>query len=124
MKDNQINRRKFGRRIKIFLVLTMLFIAGCTGDRVRVEFPISHPANPEAYEAEFISPHNPFQTDFAAMERNSTSDSMMEPNTPQKSSKQHMDHDMGPMKENQSESESTKKTDHRKDDNLHKEHSQ
>jgi hypothetical protein len=124
MKDDQINRRKFEKRIKIFLALTILFIAGCSGDPVRVEFPISHPANPEAYEAEFISPQNPFQTDFAAMERNSTSDSMMEPKMRKKSSKQHMDHDMGHKKEIQSESKSTKKPDHRKDDNLHKEHSQ
>jgi len=124
MKDNQILSRKFGKRIKIFLTLAMLFITGCAGDPVRVEFPISHPANSEAYEAEFISPQNPFQTDFAAMERNSTSDSMMEPKMRKKSSKQHMDHDMGHNKEIQSESESTKKSDHRKDDNLHKEHSQ
>jgi hypothetical protein len=91
---------------------------------VRVEFPLSHPANPEAYEAEFISPQNPFQKDFTAMERKTTSDSIMEPYVRQKGSKQPMDHDMGPMKENQSESQSKKKPAQMGSGNQHQEHNQ
>jgi hypothetical protein len=124
MQNNHINRRKFGNRIKPFLAVTILFIAGCAGESVRVEFPLSHPANPEAYEAEFISPQNPFQKDFTEMERKTTSDSIMEPNARQKGSKQPMDHGMGPMKENQSESPSKKNPAQMGSGNQHQEHNQ
>jgi hypothetical protein len=124
MKDYPLKSLKLKNSLKIFIVFTMLVIAGCAGEAVRVEFPLNHPANPQAPESRFSPPQNPFQTDVAAMEEESTKESTMKHKTPQESVKQMKGHKMGPKKEIQSESEPTKKPDNRKDDNLHKEHSQ
>jgi hypothetical protein len=124
MKGYPLKSIKLKNALKIFVVLTMLVIAGCAGESVRVEFQLSHPANPEAYEAEFILPQNPFQKDFTAMERKTTTDSIKEPNTRPKGSKQPMDHDMGHMKEDQSESPSKKKPAQMGSGNQHQEHNQ
>ena len=72
----------------------MLFIAGCAGGAVRVDFPLNHPVNPQAPESSFRPPQNPFQTDVAAMEEESTKDSTMKHKTPKESGKQQQH--MGP----------------------------
>ena len=119
--------RKFLRFVKLiiaFFIFEMLVLAGCAGESVRVEFPINHPANPEAHETEFTLPQNPFQTDVAAMEGETETDSMMKHKTHEESGEQHMNQNMGTKKGSLPDSESPKNPDHRKDDNLHKEHSQ
>jgi len=117
----KLNYRTSGR---FLITLTIFFIIGCASEPVKVDLPANHPANPEAQEAEFTPPPNPFQEDITVMKGESTSDSMMKPKTHEESGKQHMDHNMGTKKGSRSDSESTKKQDHRKDGNLHKEHSQ
>jgi hypothetical protein len=119
--------RKSPKFIKLILTLfmfTLLMLTGCTGGSVQVEFPINHPANPEAFEAEFTQPPNPFQTDVAGMEREPEADSMMKHKTNEESGKQHMDHNMGTKKGSELDSDSTKKSGHGEDDNQHKGHSQ
>ena len=98
----------------LFLILLVtFFIIGCVSDPVKVEFSANHPANPEAQEAEFIPPPNPFQEDVSAMKMESTPESMMKHKTHDESGQKQMHHDMG-----------TKKAGHGEDDNQHKEHSQ
>ena len=75
MKDHPLKSIKLKNSLKIFTVLTLLFVAGCAGETVRVEFPLNHPANPQAPESWFIPPQNPFQTDVAAMQEESESQS-------------------------------------------------
>jgi hypothetical protein len=115
---------KFIKLIPTFFVFTLLMLTGCAGGSVEVEFPIAHPANPEALEAEFTPPPNPFQTNVAGMEMEPEADSMVKHKTNQESGKQQMDHNMGTKKRSQSDSESTKKSDHGKGENQHKGHSQ
>jgi hypothetical protein len=117
--------RKSPKLLKLILavlIFAMSVLIGCAGESVRVEFPINHPANPEAHETEFILPQNPFQTDVAVMEGETETDSMMKHNLHEESSKQHMDHDMEHKKEIQSESESIKKPAHLESGNQHQEH--
>jgi len=117
----KLNLRAYG----IFLILLMLFfIIGCASEPVKVDLPANHPANPEAQEAEFTPPPNPFQEEVTIMKGESTPDSMMKNKTHEESGKQHMDHNMGTKKESRPDSGSTKKTHHMKDENMHKEHSQ
>ena len=117
----KLNHSAYG----IFLILLMsFFIIGCVSEPVKIDLPANHPANPEAQEAEFTPPPNPFQEDVTAMKGESTQDSMMKPKTHEESGEQHMNHNMGTEKGSRPDSESPKKPDHRKDDNLHKEHSQ
>ena len=114
----KLNHRAFG----IFLILLMsFFIIGCASEPVKINLPVNHPANPEAQAAEFTPPPNPFQKDVTAMKGESTPDSMMKHKIHEESGEQHMDHNMGTKKGSRPDSESTKKPDHRKDDNLHKE---
>jgi hypothetical protein len=115
---------RFVKLIMAFFIFAMLVLAGCAGESVRVEFPVNHPANPEAHETEFTLPQNLFQTDAAVMEGGTETDSMMNHKTHEESGKQHMDHNMGTDKESPADSESTKKPDHREGNNQHKEHSQ
>ena len=117
----KLNYRTSGR---FLITLTIFFIIGCASEPVKVDLQANHPANPEAQEAEFTPPPNPFQKDVTAMQGESTPDSMMKPKTHEESGEQHMDHNMGTEKGSRPDSESPKKPDHRKDDNLHKEHSQ
>ena len=109
----------------LFLLLLMaFFIIGCASEPVKVDLPANHPANPEAQEAQFSAPPNPFQEDGTAMKGESTPDSMMKHKTIEESSKQHMDHNMGTKKGSRSDSESTKKSGQEEGDNQHKGHSQ
>ena len=110
--------------IMAFFIFAILMLVGCAGESVRVEFPISHPANPEALEAEFTPPQNPFQTDIAVMKEEPETDSMMKHKTHEKRGKQHVDHNMGADEEGRSDSKSTKKSGHGEGNNQHKEHSQ
>ena len=97
-----------------FLLLSVtFFIIGCVSEPVKVDLSANHPANPEAQEAEFIRPPNPFQEDVSAMKVESATDSMMKHKTHDESGQNQMHHDMG-----------TKKSDHGHDDNQHKEHRQ
>ena len=94
----------------LYLVLLVaFFIIGCVSDPVKVDLSANHPANPEAQEAEFIPPPNPFQEDVSAMKMESTSESMMKHKPQKESGKQHMNHQMGPDKKNHSDSESKMK---------------
>lgn len=109
----------------LFLILLMtFFIIGCASEPVKIDLPANHPSKPEAQEAEFNPPPNPFQQDATAMKGESTPDSMMKHKPPKESGKQHMDHNMGTKKGAQSDSESTKKSGHGESDNQHKGHSQ
>ena len=97
-----------------FLLLSVtFFIIGCVSEPVKVDLSVNHPANPEAQEAEFIRPPNPFQEDVSAMKVESAADSMMKHKTNDESSQKQMHHDMG-----------TKKSGHEQGDNQHKEHRQ
>ena len=116
-----LNYRTSGR---FSIVLMIFFIIGCASEPVKVDLPANHPANPEAQEAEFAPPPNPFQEDVTVMKGESTPDSMMKPKTHEESGKQHMDHNMGTKKGSRPDSESTKKSDHGEGDNQHKGHSQ
>jgi hypothetical protein len=117
----KLNHSAYG----IFLILLMSFFTiGCASEPVKVDLPANHPANPEAQEAEFTPPPNPFKEDVTAMKGGSAPDSMMKHKTHEESGEQHMGHNMGMKKGSRPDSESTKKHDHKKDNNLHKEHSQ
>ena len=117
----KLNYRTSGR---VLIALTIFFIIGCVSEPVKVDLQANHPADPEAQEVEFTPPPNPFQADVTVMKGESTPDSMMKHKTHEESGEQHTDHNMGTKKGSRPDSESTKKPDHRKDDNLHKEHSQ
>jgi hypothetical protein len=97
---------KLRNSLKILIALTSVIIAGCAGEAVRVEIPLSHPANAQAPEAKFSPPQNPFQTDIAVMEEESETDSKMKHNMHEAPGKQKMDHNMGIDKMNRSGSES------------------
>jgi hypothetical protein len=115
---------KFIKLILAFFMFTLLMLTGCAGGSVQVEFPINHPANPEALETEFTPPPNPFQTDVAGIEREPETDSMMKHKTNKESGKQPMDHNTGTQKGSQPASESTKKSGHGEGDNQHEGYSQ
>jgi hypothetical protein len=95
------------------MILVTFFTIACVGDPVKVDLSANHPANPEALEAAFIPPPNPFQEDVRAMKMESTTDSMMKHKTHDESGQKQIQHDMG-----------TKKSGHGQDDNQHKEHRQ
>ena len=117
----KLNHRADG----IFLIIVMsFFIIGCASEPVKIDLPANHPANPEAQATEFTPPPNPFEEDVTAMKGELTPDSMMKHKTHEESGEQHTDHNMGTKKGSRPDSESTKKPDHRKDDNLLQEHSQ
>ena len=103
---------------------TILALAGCAPEKVQVEFPINHPANPQAHEAEFIPPHNPFQTGVAIKEAEPETGSMMKHKLHEQSGKQHRDHNMRMDNQSHSNSDLRKKSGHGKGDNQHKEHNQ
>ena len=115
---------KFIKFILAFPIFAVLVLMGCAGEPVQVEFPINHPANPEAQETEFTPPPNPFQEDVTAMKGESTPDSMMKHKTHEERSKQPMDHDMGTNKGSEPDSESTKKSGDGEGGNQHQEHNQ
>ena len=108
-----------------FLILFLtFFIISCAGDPVKVDLSADHPANPGAQEAAFSPPPNPFHEDVTAMKGESTTDSMMKHETQGEIGQKHMNHNMGNEKESEPDSDSTKKSGHGQDDNLHKEHRQ
>ena len=110
---------------RLFLILLMAFsIIGCASEPIKADLPANHPANPHAQEAEFTPPPNPFQEDVTAMKGESTPDSMMKHKTQEERGQQHMNHNMGTKKESEPDSDSTKKSGHKEDDNQHKGHSQ
>jgi hypothetical protein len=41
-------------------VVLLLFVIGCAGNPVPVDLPHNHPADPGAYESQFILPLDPF----------------------------------------------------------------
>jgi hypothetical protein len=46
---------------RFILIFLLSFIyAGCAADPVKIEFPVTHPANPLAKESSFVPPPNPF----------------------------------------------------------------
>ena len=106
------------------LLLMTLFIIGCASEPIKIDLPANHPTNPNAQEAEFVPPPNPFQEDVTAMKRQPAPDSMMKHGTHEERSMQHMDHNMGMDKKGQSDSESTKKSDQGEGDHQHKGHGQ
>jgi hypothetical protein len=108
-----MNNQKYRISCLFLMILLIFFTIGCVGDPVKVDLSANHPANPEAQEAEFVRPPNPFQEDVRAMKMESTTESMMKHKTHVESGQNQMHHDMG-----------TKKSDHRHDDNQHKEHRQ
>lgn len=92
-----------------FILLVTFFMIGCVSDPVEVDLPANHPANPEAQEAEFIPPPNPFQEDVSSMKMESTTESMVKHKPQKESGKQHMNHHMGTDKKSHSDSESKMK---------------
>ena len=106
------------------IMLMIFFIIGCASEPVKVDLPANHPANPQAQEAEFTPPPNPFQEDVTALKRESTPDSIMKHKTHEESGEQHIDHNMGTKKGSRLDSESTKQSDHGEGDNQPKGHSQ
>ena len=46
---------------KIFMFTTGLFLVGCASDPVPTYLPANHPAHPDAAEAVYTVPPNPFQ---------------------------------------------------------------
>lgn len=108
----------------LLILLITFFIIGCASEPVKIDLPTNHPTNPDAQEAVFTPPPNPFQKDVAAMKSESTPDSIMKHKTHNESGKQHMDHSMGTNKENPPDSAPTKKSGHGEGDNQHKGHSQ
>ena len=105
-------------------LLIIFFIFGCVGKTIKADLPSNHPTNPDAQEAEFIPPPNPFHTDFTVMEEKSETDSMHKHKMHKEDSQPHTDHNMGTEKENQSDSELKMKPEHQKGDHQHKGHSQ
>ena len=70
----------------------IFFIIGCASESVNVELPASHPANPEAQEAEFIPPPNPFKEDATAMKTESAPDFTKKHKPHDENSQKHMHH--------------------------------
>ncbi len=103
---------KFLKTIYAFPIFAVLVLMGCGGEAVKIEFPINHPANPEALEADFTPPHNPFSTDVAEITEEPQTDSMMKHKMPEAGGPQHGDHGMGNDKEHRSDPETTIKPDH------------
>lgn len=110
--------------IRVVFIFAILVLTGCAGKSVSVEFPINHPANPQALETEFTPPQNPFRTDVAGMEGEPERDSMMKHKTHNENGKPHFGHGMETDKENGADSESTMKPDHRDGHHQHKGYSQ
>jgi hypothetical protein len=76
------------RTTGLFLILLVtFFIIGCANDPVKVDLSANHPANPEAQEAEFIPPPNPFKEDVTAMKAESTPAMMMDKSHDKKNQK-------------------------------------
>ena len=105
-------------------VLMIFFIIGCASEPIKVDLPVNHPTNPDAQEAEFTPPPNPFKEDVTAMKSQPAPDAMMKHKTHGERSMQHMDHKMGSDKQSPPESESTKKSGHGEGNNQHKGHGQ
>jgi hypothetical protein len=115
---------KLIKRIHVFPIFAVLVTTGCVGEPVQIEFPINHPANPEALETEFTPPHNPFRTDIAEMvqePQTGTTGTMMKHKMPEEGVPQHEGHNMGGAKERRSDPESTIKTDRGEGNHLRKE---
>ena len=108
----------------LLILLITFFIIGCAGEPLKIDLPANHPTNPEAQETVFTPPPNPFQKDVAAMQSESTPDSMVKHKTHEERGKQHMDHNLGTDETHRSDSESTNKSGHGEGDNQHKGHSQ
>lgn len=110
--NHQGKSSKLIQFILAFPILAILVFMGCAGKPVPVEFPVNHPANPEAAETEFIPPQNPFQTGVAAAEEKPEVDSMIKHKMPDAGSPQHGGHNMDGDKERQSDPEMIMKPDH------------
>ena len=119
MKD--LNKKTFGR---FSIVLVFFFIMGCASEPIKVELPSNHPANPEAQEAEFVPPPNPFQENFSAMQMESKPESKMKHTPHRENGKQHMNHQMGTDKKSHSDSELKMKPEETEGHHQHQEHSQ
>ncbi len=126
MTDYPLTSINLRSAMRILIVSTLLAIAGCAGEAVRVEFPIDHPANPQATESHFTPPQNIFQTDMAVTEGAPAADSNMKHKMPPKSSQQqpHMQHQMSPPKQSPPDAASKQKPAHKQSDHMHQEHNQ
>ena len=109
---------------RLLTLLILFFIMGCASKPVKIGLPPNHPANPEAQEAEFITPQNPFQMDITVMKEAPEKDSAMKHKSHKESGKQHMDHKMGTDKKDRTESESKMKPERTEGQHQHQEHSQ
>ncbi len=111
-----------------FLLLMMFLISGCASKPATIDLAADHPANPQARATAFTPPQNFFQTDFAAMQEQSTSDSTMNHEPHEKQGRQHMDHGMQDMESNKNDgqpgAESMKKSVPMEGGHKHQEHTQ
>ena len=104
--------KKFLVFIHAIPIFGVLVFSGCAGEPVKIEFPFNHPANPEAFEANFTPPQNPFRTDVAETTEESQTESMMKHEMPEADAPQHGGHNMGDDKEPSSAPETTMKPGH------------
>jgi hypothetical protein len=102
----------------------MLFIAGCAAEPMRVEFPVDNPVNPEANEAVFMPPPNPFESDVAALAAEPPAGSKMPPEIPGEMSGPHPHHGMDQKTDNPPDGEGPKKIPHGEKNDRHQEHPQ
>jgi len=108
--------------MNVFPIFAVLLLMGCAGEPVQLEFPINHPANPEALETHFTPPQNPFQADAKiAEEPQPDTDAMMKHKMPESNGRQHGGHNMDSNKESGSVPQTPMKPDHREDEHLRKE---
>ena len=47
-------------------VVLLLFVIGCAGNPVPVDLPHNHPADPGAYESQFVIPPDPFSVEMTS----------------------------------------------------------
>jgi len=47
-------------------VVLLLFVIGCAGNPVPVDLPHNHPADPSAYESQFVIPPDPFRVEMTS----------------------------------------------------------
>ena len=76
----------------LLMFLITFFIIGCASEPVKVDLSATHPANPEAHEAQFVPPPNPFREDVSAMKMESTTDSTMKHKPHDEKNQKHMHH--------------------------------
>ena len=97
--------------------LCMVFFGiGCVGDPIKVDLPQNHPANPQAKEAAFIPPPNPFQSHMQMTGHESGGPPPMTQKEQVPSHQQQMTHEMDQMGK---DSMSAPESDMKKEDHQH-----